>query len=416
MKKRALTLMCLLVLLSAKQLSAVVGFSHADYLRTLNRSASIGTADSMFFNPAGTVRMPDGLYIHVGADVGLSKRSIKFNAGSDVYTSALYLPPPSAEFGFMYKRAGSVFYMTILPTLRDGLQIKGVPKNTPTLGTSLTNYTENYFNYQVAFGAAFAFSDIFAMSFAGQLMSHNQLSKTVFDVLAGIENYSYNSIGIGGSIKAGALITPLPWMAISLNVDTGGPIITSFEGKSDYTGAGTRPSTELGLRVGDGFAVKPGASRAELGIGFNINDVAVIQMTGHVDFNLFYDTGSSMSFHKDRITYSFGGGIGFDFNFGEYVTWGFGAMYRNTTLKDQAYYEVIDSIKLLRMQSINIGTGFRFGLGSMVDLSLAAAYPLYFSTHDGFKFSKYPNAFNGYIESSDILISLGLTVKMTGLY
>ena len=64
-----MVLVMLVGLSSALYAGAIINKSNlsADYLRTLNRNAADDMADAAAYNPAGTVRMQDGLYVKADA-------------------------------------------------------------------------------------------------------------------------------------------------------------------------------------------------------------------------------------------------------------------------------------------------------------------------------------------------------------
>ncbi len=46
-------------------------YSHTtSYTRTQSRAATVSTPDSMYYNPAGLVKVKDGLYLDIGDQMG----------------------------------------------------------------------------------------------------------------------------------------------------------------------------------------------------------------------------------------------------------------------------------------------------------------------------------------------------------
>lgn len=423
LQKRVLLVMVTLVLFSYNRIFAITGFANADYMRTLNRSASVGTIDTMFFNPAGTVRMPDGMYVHVGLELPITTRS--FTIPGDLIFGGTGLGLPSGSFGYVYKRAGSSLFFTIMPILSSGLKIVEVPLSLPGIGGK-ANYDFNEMSYEITAGGAFSFSDLLAMSFGARLITdisvksidYSYVTTPVPPTGSGVEQYKNNTFALGVAVHMGLLFTPSPWFAMSLNLHSGGINIGMDFVKSEqrFVGTPVNPSELDGRAQSDGFLVSSSPFRADLGFLFNINDTVQIQLTAQAKVMLFNNNAGTINFDKDKIGFGYSAGFGMDFNLTSSVIWGVGVLFADERVQDASYYTKIESLNVVAMQSLSFGTGFLFSMGDVFDLSISAMYPMYFSLDNGFEIIKFSTPSGAIKEISDIFISIGLSFKMHGLY
>lgn len=421
-----ITMMGFLFLSVSNSLFAISSYSNADYLRTLNRSASVGTMDAMFFNPAGTVRLPDGIYIQGGVDFPVIYRALPTLASP---YKRIGLGLPLADLGFVYKRAGSSVFVTLMPSVGNGLNLPGLTlsgKNPPPAGMITVmdaDYSFKNITYELTAGGAFSFNDIVAMSFGARLITDMSLTGVNYTYIdAGNpykEKYSNNLITFGAAMHAGLLVTPSPWFAMSINLHSGGFAAGKNNVKSvilPTAGAGKPPSDHENRPQSGGSVVNGLPARMDLGFLFNVNDVMNLQLTGQARVELFKNTPTGVSFDLPSVSFGYSAGLGMDFKFSKNFTWGLGLMYSDDTTKDTAYYSAVDSLNIVKLRSITVGTGFSFNIGEMFGLSLGAAYPLYFTTENGFSLTNLTMPGGGQAQISDILIALGINIKMDGLF
>lgn len=430
-------------------LFAISTYSNADYLRTLNRFASVGTMDSMFFNPAGTVRMPDGIYIQGNVDFPIVSRSL-LDLKPTYKTLGLGLPGTSV--GFVYKRAGSSVFVTLMPSVGSGLKMPGlvVPATTtspPALleppqpgptepgpgagarNTTITvidsDYSFQTMMYELTAGGAFSFNDVVAMSFGARLIADIDTTAINYTFSDGAkayrEKYKNDITTFGAAMHAGLLVTPAPWFAMSLNLHSGGFGIGMGNATSNILPAGTQaPATtpsKLEKRTqGGGFLVHGLPARLDLGFLFDVNDIMKLQLTGQARIQLFKNTDKGVTFDLSSISLGYSAGLGMDFKFSPNFIWGLGVLYSDDRVKDTAYYTPVDSLNEVRLRSITVGTGVTFNMGNMFGMSLSAAYPLYFTTEKGFSVTDLTMPGGRKAKISDIIIAIGLNVKLDGLF
>ena len=421
-----IAMMGFLFLSVSGSLFAVSGYGNADYLRTLNRSASVGTIDSMFFNPAGTVRLADGIYIQGGVDFPIVSRTLPTLTPS---YKTMGLGLPGASLGFVYKRAGSSVFVTLMPSLSSGLNLSGLvlPAPRPPAQISVIDADYHFKNltYELTAGGAFSFNDVLAMSFGARLIADMSLTGIDYTFTATQtaykEKYSRNLMTFGAAMHAGLLVTPIPWFAFALNLHSGGFGVGVNSVKSVILPTAANapalsPSSQEKRPQSGGFVVNGLPARLDLGFLFNVNDVMDLQLTGQARVQLFKNTPTGVSFDLFSVTFGYSAGLGMDFKISKNFIWGLGVMYSDDTIKDTAYYSTVDSLNVVKLRSITVGTGFSFNMGDMFGLSLGAAYPLYFTTKNGFSVSTLTMPGGGKAKISDILIALGVNVKMDGLY
>ncbi len=422
-----IAMMGFLFLSVSGSLFAISGYGNADYLRTLNRSASVGTMDAMFFNPAGTVRMADGIYIQGGVGFPIVSRTLPTLTPA-YKTTGLGLP--GASLGFVYKRAGSSIFVTLMPSLSNGLNLPGLvlPGPTPPAQINVIDADYHFKNltYELTAGGAFSFNDVLAMSFGARLIADMSLTGIDYiftqNITAHKEKYSHNLMTFGAAMHAGLLVTPIPWFAFALNLHSGGFGVGRSDVKSlilpmtANVPPGLWPSRQENRPQSGGFVVNGLPGRVDLGFLFNVNDVMNLQLTGQARVQLFKNTPTGVSFDLSSVTFGYSAGLGMDFKISKNFIWGLGVMYSDDTAKDTAYYSTVDSLNVVKLRSITVGTGVSFKMGDMFGLSLGAAYPLYFTTENGFSLSTLSIPGGNKAKISDILIALGVNIKMDGLY
>lgn len=395
------------------QLWAVNSYAHPDYLRTLNRFASVGTPDAMFFNPAGTVYLLDGMYLQLGIDLALMVRGIEF-PGTGEFASTYDLSMPDLSLGFLNKRGNSSFYFTVLPIVSESLRIKNVVLNIPGYPATSTNNRILDTEYEMTFGGAFSLHEVLALSIGAHINS-SFLGKAVdYTYMRGglqdTERYRYMFSSVGFALQAGLLLTPAPWFAIALNMHTGGVSFGREYGKTNANGI-LYPSLAEGREQSDGFLMKGIPTRFDMGVRIKLDDVAELQLTGQARLDLIEATSTSVKFNINSPQLSYSVGAGIDFKLSKNLLWGFGALYTDDRLNDKDYYTSIEALNNLKVQSVVFGTGFFFNIGNAIDLSISAMYPLYFSTEGGFSFREVH--IDGLdMMAEDIVLSIGLTMKV----
>ncbi len=442
------SMMGFLFLFISNSLSAISSYSNADYLRTLNRFASVGTMDSMFFNPAGTVRMPDGIYIQGNVDFPIVSRSL-LDLKPTYKTMGLGLPATSV--GFVYKRAGSSVFVTLMPSVANGLKLPGlvVPpaaaatpaepgesesdqarKKQEAASTTVidSDYNFQVMMYELTAGGAFSFNDVVAMSFGARLIADIDTTAINYTFSqaekAYREKYKNDVMTFGAAMHAGLLVTPAPWFAMSLNLHSGGfgigqrSVVSKILPPSEEEEGGPKTTPSIGEKRPQegGFIVRGLPARLDLGFLFDINDIMKLQLTGQARIQLFKNTDKGVTFDLSSISLGYSAGLGMDFKFTPNFTWGLGVLYSDDRIKDTSYYTPVDSLNAVRLRSITVGTGVTFDMGDMFGMSLSAAYPLYFTTENGFSVSDLTMPGGRKAKISDVLIAIGLNVKLDGLF
>ncbi len=168
-----------------------------DYVRSFNRNASTDNADAANYNPAGIVKLADGLLLNLGNQIVLKEYTIE--AGGEEYAAddPTYLLPNfyavyksetwAAYAGFSIPAGGGTL------TYEDGISF--VP------GTEV-ELSSQY--YGILFGAAYAINDMFSISLGGRYIMAEKTATA-----EGILDATATASGIGGIIGLNVAVSDL---------------------------------------------------------------------------------------------------------------------------------------------------------------------------------------------------------------
>jgi long-chain fatty acid transport protein len=156
----------------------------ADYVRTLNRNAATDSADAVLYNPAGVMKMEDGMYLKLDLQYTALKEATNRIGGTDFETDAKDIIP--ALFALYKKDRWAAFGAFSIPA--GGGSVEFDQGNATTFGiTALSGglfsmntgqYLEGksvYYGYTV--GGAYAFNDIFSVSLAARYINAEKEAK-----------------------------------------------------------------------------------------------------------------------------------------------------------------------------------------------------------------------------------------------
>jgi len=303
MMKRSLLILCMtgIVILTTSPLMAggitnKQNFS-TEYLRTSSRNSAIDSADAAVFNPAGVMKMEEGLYINAGAfyafkDYWNTSGGVEYKSDEPSivpYLIGLYKKDKWAVFGAFTVPAGGgkvIYDSGSATTLGYGNQLMAggnymltqPPYSLPqdiyydTTGNQRIEAESIYYGFTA--GGAYEINDLFSIALGARFISAIKnaqasitISPSALGTLYGIADQTFNidyeekADGLGGFI--GLSITPQGPFNIGLRYETKTSMDFETSVNRDDTGMltnGAKETEDLPGLIG-------------LGIGYRVNPV-----------------------------------------------------------------------------------------------------------------------------------------------
>jgi long-chain fatty acid transport protein len=177
----ACTLFCVTSPLQAGGIDNKTNYS-ADYIRSLNRNAATDSADAVIYNPAGVMKMEDGMYLKLDLQYTAIKESTNRFSGMEFESDKTDIVP--AVFALYKKDRWSAFGAFSIPAgggsiefeqgnaTTTGIGMELIPNFMGAYDTISDQYLEGksvYYGYTV--GGAYAFSDMCSVSLAARYIN-----------------------------------------------------------------------------------------------------------------------------------------------------------------------------------------------------------------------------------------------------
>ena len=186
----------------------------ADYIRTLNRNAATDSADAVIYNPAGVMKMEDGMYLKLDLQYTAIKEATNRFSGFEFETDKKDIVP--ALVGLYKKNQWAAFAAFSIPAGGGSIEYEQGNATTTGIGMALipnfmggystisNQYIEGksvYYGYTV--GGAYAFNDICSVSLAARYINAEKegngivtLSGALPDATFGVD-YEQDDGGLG---------------------------------------------------------------------------------------------------------------------------------------------------------------------------------------------------------------------------
>ena len=222
----------------------------AEYIRTLNRNAATDSADAVVYNPAGVMKMEDGLYLNLTGQYVLKEYSNTF-AGIEYDTDEPDLVP---SLFTLYKKDKWAAYGAVTVVVAGG-EVDFKDGNTTTfmlgqgltsiLGGSLSDHRLEGESYFIGYtlGGAYEINDMVSVSLgaryvdaAREFKGHATLLGTVFGDIRPAVDYEETGDGWGGII--GVNIAPTKELNIGIRYETKTSIDLKTDVKKDTVPGG----------------------------------------------------------------------------------------------------------------------------------------------------------------------------------
>jgi long-chain fatty acid transport protein len=297
--KRSLSILCMtgIFILTASPLMAggianKQNFS-TEYLRTSSRNSAIDSADAAVFNPAGVMKMEDGLYISAGAfyafkDYYNASGGMRYESDEPSivpYLIGLYKKDKWAAFGAFTVPAGGgkvVYDSGSATTLGYGAQLMAGVNYMLSMSMPAADYYDSISRqrleaesiyYGFTAGGAYKFNDLFSIALGARFIKGTKEAQASMTIAAspsspgyGMPDTTFNidyeeeADGLGGFI--GVSITPQGPFNIGLRYETKTSLDFETSVNRDDTGMLTNGAKEIEdlpglIGLGIGYRVNP---------------------------------------------------------------------------------------------------------------------------------------------------------------
>lgn len=285
----------------------------AEYLRTLNRNATTDSADAVVYNPAGVMKIEDGLYLKLDVQYTLIKEPINTIGGIEFDSDVTDIIP--GLFGLYKEDKWAAFAAFTIPAGGGKVKFKSGSATTlamgqgllasPSFSTVRDHYLEGesvYYGFTV--GGAFAINDVLSVSLGARFIDAekeaqgfvtvaNPAPETNFFV-----DYEQSDKGLGGIV--GINIAPTKALDIGLRYETKTGLDLEYKVNRDDVGLITPDAVEKralpGLfALGVAYAATPKV-KIEADFTYYLNEDADWSDPRFRDVNNGYDAGLAMEY------------------------------------------------------------------------------------------------------------------------
>lgn len=367
-----------------------------EWIRTGNRNAATDSGDIVLYNPAGIMKMSDGLHINFGSQTLIRRPEHKYNLGitgvedtdrSHKQDSNDYFLP---NFYCAYKKDNLGFFGGIyIPGGGATIDFPQGSINTKFIGAMtvmqssgmITSFTDDYLEassiyFAIETGVAYKINEMVSTAFALRYINAENEVKAGATFLNGATeipgmnpaklDYTTDADGVGFIL--GFNLSPLEKLNIGMRYES--------EVELDFKTDLNRNDFDPAFDLADYNEKNRRDFPAMFGIGgeYRLND----QLTAEADFNWYFqkqaDWGKS-STGKDLSDlagdcWSMGGTVGYQLN--DKLLLSVGTLYTKFEWGDiDDYYETIGAFEALYTDNWHFGAGFAYSIHENIKLNFA---------------------------------------------
>jgi long-chain fatty acid transport protein len=389
----------------------------AEYVRTLNRNAATDSADAVVYNPAGVVKMEDGLYLNISGQYALKDYS---NAiGGKKYSTdepdfvpslfALYTQDRWAAYAAMtipcgggkvdYENGSATTLSIGQATIQTVNNQYGVDMYDGTIKDQCMEGESFYYGFTV--GGAYALNDALSVSLGVRYIDTQierkgsaTLGRTAIGVAAGVpETYcvDYEETGDGWGGIVGVNIAPTKALNIGARYETKVSLDLQTKEKKDDIDSitnGSKRNRDLPALLGLGVAcnIRPNL-KAETNFTYYLNK--------DVDWD---DVGLTTTADETKKSHGYDLGIALEYAFSPKVKGSLGYLYTETGIDpDNMCIEAPE----LDAQSLAVGLAYEATCGLDFNLGVLIVFYDEATTTADIK-----------LEKKDMVIALGLQYRL----
>lgn len=373
------------------------GNQSADYIRSMNRNASLDGADIVYYNPAGTSLIEDGVYFNIGNQFIIKDYSMELDATGDEFSSdvpTLILP----NFYSIYKQdnwagfigvgvpagGGSVEYA-------DGIAYtqylyESYPTTAPYsyLDKASLEATSMYFGGIL--GGSYSYKDMVSLSLSGRAVYGTKDILLSTSGGTALLDVSQSAMGFGGII--GLDFKPMNNLNIGVKYET--KTALNFENDTEVENAGF-------AQYNDGESVRKDLpAMLAVGVAYNVTSEFGLNLGFNYYFIKDADSGSSDGYDDDYDNgFDLAGGVEYKVNTQLLVSAGY--LYSDTGANEDT---VSDFDMTLDTHSFSLGG--KYAVKENIDVTL------------GFNYSPFVEMSNSYgtYNKATYLAAIGANVKL----
>jgi len=373
----------------------------AEYIRTLNRNAATDSADAVAYNPAGVIKMEDGLYVNLSAQY--ATKTYSNTVGGIEYEDDEPNIIPSL-FGVYKKDKWAAFAAFTIPA--GGGTIKFEKGNATTLslgqgyiaGANLVlqglgvpaaawyNNIKNqrleaesvYYGYTV--GGAYALNDMVSISLGARYIDAEKEAKGTVTISSpaapgipdktAVVDYDQSGDGWGGIV--GLNIAPTEGLNIGIKYETKTSLDLEYKVKKD----------DLGLYT-DGAKEKRDLP-AILGLGVSYAVTPKVRLEGNYTYYLNENADWSATRLKN-VDNGYDIGIALEYTFNPQLKGSVGYLYTETGIDPD---NMLPEAPELDAHSFSVGLGYEAIPGLNLNLGLNRTFYLDEKTSSGIEYAK----------------------------
>ena len=350
----------------------------AEYIRTLNRNAATDAADIVMYNPAGVMKMDDGLYGNLSVQYILKDYTNNIN-GVDLDQDEPSLIP---GLFLLYKQdrwAGFFGLSNVLgggkvdfedgdaTTTFIGLGI--LPFLPAGYGISNQNLEAEHIGLGYTFGGAFKINDMFSVSLAAmyvdtQKEANGSVTFTNVNPLAPDQtanvDYEEDANGWGGVI--GVNISPTEQWNIGIRYNT--KVNLDYDQTVNQDNFGVLP--RQGITNG-GESTRDLPAILALGVSYKLNDKIRLE----TNFTYYFNEDADWSGDEDLVDNGYDLGIALEYTFNPKLKGSIGYLHTDTGI-DAEY--MLPEAPQLNANTIGTGVAYEAIPGMILNFSLGNAF------------------------------------------
>jgi len=370
----ACTVFCVTLPLLAGGIDNKTNYS-ADYARTLNRNAATDSADAVVYNPAGVMKMEDGMYLKLDLQYTALKEATNIIGGTEFESDATDIVP--ALFALYKKDRWAAFAAFSIPAGGGTVEYEqgnatsyGIGMgviNHPIFGAFYNTITNQYLegksvHYGYSVGGAYTINDMLSVSLTARYVNAEKEGKGFVTVASPAPQRSffvdYEQSDSGLGFILGAHITPSEDWNIGLRYETKTGLDLKYTVNRD----------DLGLFV-------PGAEESRdlpaifaLGVAYTVSPKVKIEadLTYYLNDNADW---SDPKFHD--VDNGFDLGIALEYTFNPELKGSVGYLFTQTGLEPDS---LLPEWPELDAQTVAAGIAYEFNPNWTLNVGLAKTF------------------------------------------
>jgi long-chain fatty acid transport protein len=295
----------------------------AEYIRSLNRNAATDSADAVIYNPAGVMKMEDGMYLKLDLQYTAIKEATNRFSGLEFESDKTDIVP--ALFALYKKDRWSAFGAFSIPAGGGSIEFEQGNATTAGIGMAVIGGSGGYYSlpitnqyiegksvyYGYTVGGAYAFNDMCSVSLAARYINAEKEGNgfVTLSGLLGDDTYAvdYEQDDGGLGFILGANITPSEDWNIGLRYETKTGLDLGYTVNRDDLDAlmppGALPPTGFAekrdlsaiLGLGVAYTVSPNI-RLEADLTYYLNEDADWSDPRFVNVDNGYDLGIALEY------------------------------------------------------------------------------------------------------------------------